>query len=143
MAKYTMVIDANRLFAAIIKDSVTRKIILNPKIDFIAPDYLFYEVEKHKAILKKKSDLSESEFKIVFEELFKKITIIPKEEIMPCYKKAKKIMDKIDPDDTLFLAVALCTDNQGIWSEDKGFELQKSVKVWKTTDLMKLLKVKI
>lgn len=41
--------------------------------------------------------------------------------------------------DSIFIALALSTDNQGIWSEDKHFEQQKRVKVLKTKDVMRAL----
>ena len=53
-------------------------------------------------------------------------------------EEAAKIMDKIDPDDTKFIAAALAT-NSDIWSDDKHFEKQNKVKVWKTKDLIRFL----
>ena len=138
----TIVIDSNCLFAALIRDSIARKIIMNPRIEFIAPDFLFVEIQNHKKTILKKSKLTETEFQIVYDEIYKRINIIPYEEILPCYDKAKSIMATIDPKDSVFLAVTMCTDNNGIWSEDKGFDKQKVVKVWKTIELMNLLKIK-
>jgi len=45
-------------------------------------------------------------------------------------------MDKIDPDDTIFVALGLSIKNNGIWSDDKHFEKQDRIKVWKTKDLL-------
>ncbi|MBI4014875.1 MAG: hypothetical protein HY365_02890, partial [Candidatus Aenigmarchaeota archaeon] len=53
--------------------------------------------------------------------------------------EAKRIMDKIDPDDTPFIALALAVENDGIWSSDKHFERQNKIKIWKTETLLKLL----
>jgi len=47
-------------------------------------------------------------------------------------------MDKIDPDDTPFIAAALAT-NSDIWSDDKHFQKQNKIKVWKTEDLIGLV----
>ena len=46
-------------------------------------------------------------------------------------------MDKIDPDDTPFIALALAVENDGIWSDDKHFEQQNRIKIWKTGALSK------
>ena len=67
------------------------------------------------------------------------IIIVPYEDIRPCYKRAKEIMKNIDQDDAVFLALALCNPNDGIWTEDAHFEKQNIVKVWKTTDLTDVL----
>jgi predicted nucleic acid-binding protein len=134
-----LVLDSNRLFAAIIRNSVARKIILNPNIEFIAPDFILHEVKNHKIELVKKSKLTENYFDILFESIFESITIVPSEEIKPCYKRAKEIMGIIDPDDAVFLALSLCVPNDGIWTADMHFEQQNIVRVWKTDELMEVL----
>ena len=42
-----IVIDSNRVIAAMIKESTTRHILLNQFFEFIAPDYLISEVRKY------------------------------------------------------------------------------------------------
>lgn len=138
-----LVLDANRLFAALIKDSMARKILFHPSLEFIAPDYILIELSNHKKELLKKSKLPEDEFDILFHSIFENIIIVPSEEIKPCYKRAKKIMENIDPDDALFLALAFCSPNDGIWTEDAHFGKQDVVKVWKTIELMEVLVMKI
>lgn len=134
-----LVLDANRLFAALIKNSVARKILLHPDIEFIAPDYILHEVLNHKAELIEKSKLLEDEFDILFELIFENIDVIPYEEIKPCYQRAKEIMENIDPDDAVFLALALCSPNDGIWTEDMHFDKQDVVRIWKTGELIEEL----
>ncbi|NOR59538.1 MAG: hypothetical protein GQ469_02765 [Methanosarcinales archaeon] len=48
-------------------------------------------------------------------------------------------MKDIDPDDTPFLALAMKTKVDGIWSEDKGFQRQNCVKVYRTLELVEFL----
>jgi predicted nucleic acid-binding protein len=54
--------------------------------------------------------------------------------------EARKIMDKIDPSDTPFMALALAVENDGIWSDDRHFLRQRRVKTWKTKDLLGLVR---
>jgi hypothetical protein len=42
-----LVIDANVIFAALIKDSDTRKIILSGEFRFLAPEFVKNEVQKY------------------------------------------------------------------------------------------------
>ena len=139
MSPRILVIDSNQIISSLIRDSITRKILLNPTIDFIGPDYLFYEIEKHKDLIIKKSGLMASEYDFIIGEIFSRIEIIPFEEILPCMDEAKEIMDSIDPDDTIFIAVALCTENDGIWTNDNHFLQQNRIKIWTTEDLVKIL----
>ena len=60
------------------------------------------------------------------------------DQYKPFRDTASKIMDSIDPDDTPFIAAALAT-GADIWSDDKHFEQQNEIKVWKTKDLIQFL----
>lgn len=77
--------------------------------------------------------------KSIFENI---IIIVPSEEIKPFYKRAMEIMKNIDPDDAVFLALSLCSPNDGIWTEDAHFEKQDVSRVWKTTEVMEILGIK-
>ncbi|TFG19125.1 MAG: hypothetical protein EU529_16665 [Promethearchaeota archaeon] len=46
-----LVINANILFAALIKNSLTVKLLLNNKLKFYAPEFLFEEFAKYKDYL--------------------------------------------------------------------------------------------
>ncbi len=51
-------------------------------------------------------------------------------------------MGKIDEKDTPFIALALSIENDGIWFNDKHFDMQKKIKVYKTIDIINLLENK-
>ncbi|KXB01074.1 hypothetical protein AKJ41_02850 [candidate division MSBL1 archaeon SCGC-AAA259O05] len=61
---------------------------------------------------------------------------MPKPEFKEQITKAEKTIGEIDPDDVPFLALALHLDAD-IWSDDKHFQKQEKVNVWKTTQLVK------
>jgi len=56
------------------------------------------------------------------------IKIVRTEEIIRYREKAKEIIGKIDEDDILFIACALAFKCP-IWSDDKHFKLQNTIKV--------------
>ena len=47
-----VVIDANRIMAALIKDSTTRKIFLKDEFEFIAPEHVLSEIRNHTEAIK-------------------------------------------------------------------------------------------
>jgi predicted nucleic acid-binding protein len=49
-------------------------------------------------------------------------------------------MDRIDPDDSPFIALAMSIENEGIWSDDKHFMVQDAIKIWKTAQLFEYVK---
>ena len=50
-----LVIDANILFATLIKNSLTAKLLLNDKLKFYAPEFLFEEFAKYEDYLLNKT----------------------------------------------------------------------------------------
>ena len=46
-----LVIDANILFAALIKESVTSELIFKNTLHLYAPEFLFSEFEKYKEVI--------------------------------------------------------------------------------------------
>ena len=60
-----IVIDSNRVIAALISDGTTRELIFNKEFEFFAPDYLNIEVEKYKEEIINKSGLENGEFDVL------------------------------------------------------------------------------
>ena len=86
-----------------------------------------------------KSGMSRREVELVFRLFMQNIMIIPEEEIKTKMKEARRIMNDIDINDSPILACALAVTNDGIWSEDRHFERQNKIKLWKTKDLLKYI----
>jgi len=135
-----LVINASILISSLIKDSVTREILLLPFMKFYFPEYALEEVEAHKKKISRLSRLSIDEIDIVLNLLLDNISIISAETVRPYLKEAEKIIGGVDPKDIPFVALALATENEGIWTNDKHFEGIRQIKVWKTSDLLKHLK---
>ena len=131
-----LVVDTNRVIAALIRDSASRKIILSKNADFITIDVVNEEVRKYKAEIMKKSNLTIDEFDYTFSKIMGRMTIISDEAVKLYMPKVKEIMDAIDPGDTPFIAAALAAD-ASIWTDDKHFERQNAVPIIKTNALMK------
>jgi putative PIN family toxin of toxin-antitoxin system len=134
-----LVIDTNIIISSLISNSARRYILMNSNIEFIAPEYTFAEISKHIDLIKKKAKLASHDLQYVMDMLFTRITIYPKEEYADCYIKATEIMKDIDPDDAPFLALAMKTKVDGIWSEDKGFQQQNHVKIYTTKELLEII----
>ena len=134
-----LVIDTNRLVAALIKSSVTREIILSDKFVLYSSDYILTEINKNRDFFIKKAKIKVIEFKEILLTLLGHIHLIPFEEFKTKYMEAFNIMSDIDPDDTPFLALGLSLKVDGIWTEDKDFSDQRILKVYTTKDLLELM----
>lgn len=129
-----LVIDANILFSALIKNSRTRKILFDENIELFAPEFILVEFEKYKSVILKKTKKSEKEFeqlKEIFKEL---IELIPFED----YEFKLNTAKQISPDlkDCDYFAIALIR-RCPLWSNDKLLKEQKIIQVFSTEDLVK------
>jgi len=134
-----IIIDTNILMSALIKDSITRKIIFESGFDFYYPMESFKELLKYKSLILEKSGMDEIEYNNIFFLLLRKIKTIHAELIQDFFQKAKYLMHHIDPDDIIFIATALAFDAT-IWSDDMHFQEQNSIRIFTTKEMIKLQK---
>lgn len=133
-----IIVDVNAILSALIRDSTTRKIILNSEFDFYFPEPSLHKIRKYNNYVLEKSGLTEGEYNKIMATLFKYIQLVPTEEVEKNWDEAKKIMEQIDPEDVVFIATALSISDSVIWSDDRHFEKQDKVKVLKTGELVGL-----
>ena len=134
-----LILDTNILISALLKDATVRRILVNPHIEFFLPEFSLEEINKHLDIIVERSNLTEKEVHLTLSLLLTNINVVPSEQIIRKYAEAEQIMERIDRDDVPFLALALTLQNDGIWTEDKHFQKQSKIKVWKTADLVSTL----
>ncbi|HII17194.1 TPA: hypothetical protein HA361_04735 [Candidatus Woesearchaeota archaeon] len=57
-----LAVDANILFAALIKASATSDLIVDNSLDLVSVEFIFEEFEKYKDIVQKKTERTDGEF---------------------------------------------------------------------------------
>ncbi len=134
-----LVIDSNRLFAAFIKKSVSRAILLSKKFEFYAPFEILDEFEKYKDYLIKKSKTDLITFESLYISLLEPIYLVSFEKYEKELESAIKIMYDIDIKDAPFIAIGLALELDGIWSDDEHFSKQNEIEKYSTSDLWELL----
>ena len=133
-----LVIDTNVLIAALLKDSVTRELLLSPSMEFLLPEFALEEIKAHGSALSRRSGLTLEEIDLILSVLLERVSIVRASQIKPYMKRADRIVGDKDPLDAPFVALALATSNDGIWSNDRHFAGIKEIKVWRTRDLLSL-----
>ena len=131
-----IIVDSNILISALIKDSITRKIIIQCNDNLLSPELMIEEIKKHLDIISAKSGLSYDDIDRVMDTLLKYIIIVSFNEIKDSINTAERIMGKIDPSDVIFVAAAI-SKNAAIWSDDKDFQKQNKIDVFTTKDMIK------
>jgi len=128
-----LVIDTNSIISALIKNGISRRIIVSPVIRFITPDYTLQEILKYEKLICRKAKLNHDEFKLLLNLIFEHIAIIPKEDYKELLSRAKTLIE--DVDDVPFIALCLASNADGIWSDDTHFKTQKEIIIFRTKEL--------
>ncbi len=130
-----LIIDANILFAALIKNNITSELLFKEELELYAPEFIFSEFKKYKNEIKKKTNRTDLEFERLIDVFQRRTELIPYEEIKPFIKEAKQICPDIG--DIQYIALALKL-HCAIWSNDKKLKNQKIVKIYSTSEIIDL-----
>lgn len=130
-----LVLDTNILIAALIKDSITRRILLLPDLEFLLPAFALDELARHRAKIARATRLKGDELDLLLTLLLTSVAVVPFERIAPHLPDADALIGAIDPDDVPFVALALGEEHDGIWSNDRAFENLPGIQLWTTTSL--------
>lgn len=131
-----ILVDTNRIIAALVKDGTSREILFDKYFEFVTPDYSISEINEHKEELKRKTKLTDEEFDVLFTLIFDLIKIIPYEEYESFIDECKN--DISDPDDIPHLASAIASKAEGLWAHDPHFLEQKRIQVFTNIDMLNL-----
>jgi len=116
-----IIVDTNIVFSALLNtNSRIGQILINGKnhFDFYAPEYVRFELFRHKEKIKTLGQLSEDDFTETYGLIFRKITIL-NHAIVPLeiYRNAEQLCSDIDIDDTIFVALAVFVKGK-LWTGD-------------------------
>jgi predicted nucleic acid-binding protein len=135
-----LIVDANVLFAALIKDGATAKLFFVDGIHLYAPEYLHEEFEEYRSEILKKTHRTSTQFEEALSELSGRIHFVPVDEFESAIKDAEQISPDID--DAIYFALALKFE-MPIWSNDARLKNQSAVRVYSTSDLLNIYSTKL
>lgn len=106
------------------------------KFEFIAPEFLFFEIGKHFGEIVMRGKLAKEELAGVFEFIKEQVTPVPFKQFNMYAKEAEELAPHSK--DVQYFALALKL-NSAIWSDEKAFKKQSVIKVFSTQKLKELL----
>ncbi len=134
-----LVVDANILFAALIKDSITQELLFNDNLILFVPEFIFIELKKYELIIRNKAKRSKAEFDELLKRLSEKLFVVKNKDIETIFlDKAKELCP--DLNDFLYFAMAFKFDIP-LWSNDVKLKKQVEINVFSTYDVLKVLNV--
>ena len=135
-----IVVDANRLYSSLLSKGKTFKVFLrnaiSHKFEFIAPDFIFFEIGKHTDDIVLRSKLSREELAEVFSFIKEQVKTLPFKEFNSYAAEAESLAPH--EKDTQYFALALAAKSP-IWSQEKSFLKQSKIKILDTDRLLKEL----
>jgi predicted nucleic acid-binding protein len=72
-----LVIDANIIFAALIKDGGSARLIFHEEIQLFSPEFVFEEMEKYSELILLKTHRTSSELDLIISLIKKRIDLVP------------------------------------------------------------------
>ena len=129
-----LVIDANSLFAALIKDGTSRKVLFAEGVEYLTPEGLMTAFTKHYEEIRAKANGQKKDFDELCRLSLGRITIVKKDYYIDYVIPASRLT--VDKEDWQFLALALA-DGCDIWTSDKWFAGQNRVRIRTTAELAK------
>lgn len=131
-----IVIDTNRIIASLIRDGLSRKIILDKNFEFYTIDNTISEIYKYQEEIIEKANISNDKFEILLGFIFDNIIIIPKEEYESFINESLSLIEDIGDVEFIALCSALRADD--IWTDDTHFQKQNKVKIFSTQEMFEM-----
>ena len=134
-----MIIDVNVIISALIKNGKSRELLIDSPFTLYSPETLMNSLRKYEDLIIEKSGLSKEDFETLLNLLIENITIVERGDYKSYLEEAHKILGNVDIEDVPNIALSLSMVNDGIWSDDKHFQQQKKIRIWKTADIIKAI----
>ncbi len=134
-----LIVDANILLAALLKEAITRELLLDSRLKLYAPEHLISEtlhLLKRNTKIQKRIGLPQKALEEIFYVLTQEIETYPRKTYAASLMEANKIAPH--KEDAPYLALAL-TLHIPIWSNDQGIHAQNKVRVYTTKELLLVL----
>ena len=135
-----LVIDANILVAALLKDAITREILLTENIEFFAPEFLSSEIKDllKNPRIRRRIKLKDKDLYDLTSAILSRITLFPEKSFIASIKQSISLVTHIE--DAPYIALSLALQIP-LWSNDSELREQSLVKVCTTSELIKLLAI--
>lgn len=134
-----LVADTNILLAALLKPSVTQKLLFSDRTLLFVPEHSLSEIKKHSGEFARRMGKTKEEFETALCLILSNVKIIPSEEYVSFKQRALSLCPQKHRDDWPFLALALSLGCP-LWSNDKALKKQGGTSVYSTSELLQKLK---
>lgn len=133
-----VVVDANVLFGALLRDGTTRRLLLYGGLELHTPPTIWAEFERNRTELLKKSRATEAAFDLLLGALRDRIVDVPLPLIRERIAEAAASLGRGGGLDAPYVAAALAL-RATLWTQDKKLREKAPVPVVSTEDVVAAL----
>jgi len=133
-----VVVDANVLCSALLRDGTTRRLLLYGGLDLHTPGIIWREFERNRAYLLKKSRATVAAFDLLLDALRDLIGEVPLALIGERMGEAEESLGGEDSLDAPYVAAAVAL-GAALWTQDKALRATAPVPVVSTEELVAAL----
>jgi len=123
-----LVLDANVVLSAALRDGFVRHALATTDADLFAPAFLQTELDKHLPAIARRAGVHVADARAALAALLADVVWIAPHAIQTKWDEAHKALGTIDEKDVPYLACALAVGADAIWSYDKDFDAQTLVR---------------
>ncbi|MEK6822666.1 MAG: PIN domain-containing protein [Nanoarchaeota archaeon] len=132
-----LVVDANVVFALLIKDGITAELFADDRLVLFAPEHLVDELRKHHVTISSKTHRTPDQLDISLQLALSRMQLLPHAFMTPYMEGATRITT--DPNDAAYLALALRLEIP-LWSNDVALKAQPHVPVFTTSEIYRIIR---
>ena len=129
-----LAVDSNIVIAGLLKDGITRSLLMEAPIELVSPEHMLAELRKHRPVIARRAGLSEAEFDLLFALITERVSVVEADVYASRLGGARDLMDERDPGDVPFLALALASAC-GIWTYNEKHFQGLGPRVWSTAEV--------
>jgi predicted nucleic acid-binding protein len=133
-----IVVDANILFGALLREGTTRRLLLYGGLNLHTPETIWAEFGRNRAYLVQRSRAPEDAFDLLVEALRDRISAVPLAPIRERLREAEECLGNADMLDAPYVAAALAL-GAALWTHDKRLRAKAPVPLVSTADVVAAL----
>jgi predicted nucleic acid-binding protein len=130
-----IVVDANVLFSALLRDGATRHLLLYTELDLHTPDHIWDEFDRNRDHLLEKSQATAAAFDLLLDSLRDRLADLPPQLLRNDLDDALEAVGEDDQLDAPYIAATMAIDG-ALWTQDKRLRDQAPVPVLTTGEII-------
>ncbi len=131
-----LAVDSNIVFAGLLREGTTRRLLIHPPAELLAPEWMLTEIRKYRQEIADRAEMTVQDVELLLGLLTASVEVSPSEQYESSMEAAGRRIGPKDPGDVPFLALAIAANCDGIWTQNVHHFEGAGVDIWTTERLV-------